>query len=631
MTFIILFNLKMKGTKMKILIMLLLFSCTVFAQGTNISILHTGDSHSHLDAFGPKDCSGKGKLGGIARVASVIGSNTTSNTLFLHAGDFMVGDFFFNKFFGVPELQLLQQMGCDAICAGNHEFDLGPEVLAGALFEGFANGSIPVVSANLDLTGFPPLQNFIVPYTIKNAGGVNVGIFGLTTPDPLNNPGPVIVQENIPEIAYATVIDMRANGANVVILLSHLGWENDSMLALGIPGIDFICGGHDHRVFRQPRSVTNPLNTQTLVMHTGSDYEHIGKLDFNYDGGQISFIGYELIDIDNSVPAVPEVQDVVDYLKQEIVLAYGNVFTQPVGFALHDIDQKLCNSNFKDTPIGNMLTDAQREFTRTDVSVTANGMIAEKIYRGKLNSADLFRTVPYGFDTITGLGFNLVKMKISGAMLVAGLEVGLSMIGISDDFFVQVSGMNFRYNPEYPVGSRVIPSSVRIGRRPLDVNKMYSLTVNEGILGILLASGIQVQDIEFTGTPEYSALKEFVRRRFFVASVSTGRIIDVSGDGMFLESNEIEETPACTYSLSDNYPNPFNPVTKISYQLPVASEVTIRIYDISGRQIAELVNSFQEQGKYEVSFDASMLSSGTYFYRMEAGEYSQTKKMTLIK
>lgn len=85
------------------------------------------------------------------------------------------------------------------------------------------------------------------------------------------------------------------------------------------------------------------------------------------------------------------------------------------------------------------------------------------------------------------------------------------------------------------------------------------------------------------------------------------------------------------FELCQNYPNPFNPVTKISYSLPVASNVTIRIFDISGKQVAELINSFQQEGTYEVSFEARALSSGIYFYVMRAGEFSQTKKMTLIK
>ena len=85
------------------------------------------------------------------------------------------------------------------------------------------------------------------------------------------------------------------------------------------------------------------------------------------------------------------------------------------------------------------------------------------------------------------------------------------------------------------------------------------------------------------------------------------------------------------YSLSQNYPNPFNPSTVISYQLSFSSFVSLKIYDILGREVSTLVNEEKQPGNYEVTFDASNLSSGTYFYRLQAGNFSQIKKMILLK
>jgi len=86
-----------------------------------------------------------------------------------------------------------------------------------------------------------------------------------------------------------------------------------------------------------------------------------------------------------------------------------------------------------------------------------------------------------------------------------------------------------------------------------------------------------------------------------------------------------------TYSLAQNYPNPFNPGTTISYSIPVDSKVTLRVYDLTGRQVAELVNGLQPRGTHSVSFNAKNLSSGIYFYRINAGNYNEVKKMILIK
>jgi hypothetical protein len=86
-----------------------------------------------------------------------------------------------------------------------------------------------------------------------------------------------------------------------------------------------------------------------------------------------------------------------------------------------------------------------------------------------------------------------------------------------------------------------------------------------------------------------------------------------------------------TFALEQNFPNPFNPVTSIKYQLPSPEKVSIKIFDILGKEVAALVNENQEPGYYEVKYDASNLASGLYFYRIEAGSFTQTKKMMLIK
>jgi photosystem II stability/assembly factor-like uncharacterized protein len=87
----------------------------------------------------------------------------------------------------------------------------------------------------------------------------------------------------------------------------------------------------------------------------------------------------------------------------------------------------------------------------------------------------------------------------------------------------------------------------------------------------------------------------------------------------------------CAFALRQNYPNPFNPATVVSYQLPVASDVRVAVYDLLGREVAVLVNERKAAGSYEVQFDASGLSSGVYLYRLMAGGFTQTLKMVVVK
>ena len=86
------------------------------------------------------------------------------------------------------------------------------------------------------------------------------------------------------------------------------------------------------------------------------------------------------------------------------------------------------------------------------------------------------------------------------------------------------------------------------------------------------------------------------------------------------------------YNLYQNFPNPFNPSTKINFDLPKDSKVTLVIYDLLGRVVKRLLNSeFKQAGRYSIDFNASNLASGVYFYRIEASEYEMTKKMVLVK
>ena len=85
------------------------------------------------------------------------------------------------------------------------------------------------------------------------------------------------------------------------------------------------------------------------------------------------------------------------------------------------------------------------------------------------------------------------------------------------------------------------------------------------------------------------------------------------------------------FSLEQNYPNPFNPVTTIRYTVPEAAYVRVRVFNVLGQEVALLVDRVQQAGSYDIRFDASHLSSGTYFYMMEATGYQSAKMMVLVK
>lgn len=620
----------------------------VFGQGVTVTLLHVNDTHSHLDSFGPKDKDLNGTIGGIAKAATIIGTvrATEPNVVLLHAGDLFHGEFFYNKYFGVPEFQLMQQLGFDAMAVGNHEFEFGPDVLYGSLATAFGSTpGFPLLSANTDVTGYPALRPYVKPAVMIVRSGLKIGVFGMTIPGhPTENPSPAVILPDVITIAFQTADSLRnKEGADVVICLSHLGSLYDNAVAASVPGIDIIVGGHDHYVFEQPVSVVNPVGKTTIILQAGMSYEHIGKLTLHIENGNVSVAGYQMLNVDASVPKVAEVQGVVDMLKQGIVEQYGDVYYKVEGIAANDMSQHYDpNSPMRDSPLGDLVTDACRKKTRTDIAIAAHGFINEKIYKGPIVGADVFRPLSNGYDLATGLGFKLVTLNLTGVDLITGLESSLSFLGVDDDFFLDVSGMRFRYNANKPVGQRVDIKSIHIEGKKFNPMGTYSVTVNEGIAALLSLMGVTATNIQLLPNLEYYVVRDYIARIGTVAYEPQGRIRDNSVKvnayldnhaGSYAgDSEKLSITPVPSeFQLGQNYPNPFNPSTTFSVDIPKDSYVSLKVYSLLGQEVATLVNGTMETGTYQYRFDASKLSSGTYIYQLRAGEIVQTKKMILMK
>lgn len=154
-------------------------------------------------------------------------------------------------------------------------------------------------------------------------------------------------------------------------------------------------------------------------------------------------------------------------------------------------------------------------------------------------------------------------------------------------------------------------------------DRMAFTEVNHGLPSSLQTSAIGGQVIQtpsgevehmVTGLFENSSTGAEIYKRTFVVSVE-----------------EITSETPTEYELEQNYPNPFNPSTSIKYQVSSISQVSLKVYDVIGNEVATLVNEFKPAGSYEIEFDASMYSSGIYFYKLQAGSFVETKKMMFLK
>ena len=111
------------------------------------------------------------------------------------------------------------------------------------------------------------------------------------------------------------------------------------------------------------------------------------------------------------------------------------------------------------------------------------------------------------------------------------------------------------------------------------------------------------------------------------------RLKQIDFDGSYEYSNivEVEVNAPLQFALSQNYPNPFNPSTQIEYTIPEDGYVSLKVYNALGQEVANLVNGIQKAGSHDVTFNASSVSSGVYYYRIESGENVSVKKMMVIK
>ena len=626
-------------TKICIIILAAFFAKTN-AQVDTLTILHLNDTHSTLSAVGPRNGSLEGTQGGIARAATIIGMTkmTDPNVLVLHAGDYSIGDLFYNVYFGVPELQILKSLGLDAMTVGNHEWDLTPSTFLASLEASFKPGDgFPLLSANLifpETTLHDTLKDYIFPYTIKQVGNIKVGIFGLTTPETniTSLPSPYFIDTNIVQIAATMVDTLTTQNCNVIILLSHLGLNLDETVAKNVSGINVIVGGHDHYLLKTPVTEINPSRDTTWIVQAGSFYLDIGKLQLLIDGKKVSLLDYHAIPLDESVPEEPTVLAEVNSLIAGIDSVYGPLYTQQIATAtsfFKEVADSLTVLENHDTPIGNLVTDAFRAKTGTDIAIEAGGSTAQPIYQGPLVAADVFRVVGYGFNTVNGLGFRIAKFNLKGADILAGLEFGLSEIELNDEYLLQVSGMKYIYNPYNPPFSRII--SAEINGVPINPDSTYSVTANEFALQFLNYLNITPTNVYlYQDSTEFQVLSEYIAARQTISPVIEGRIVaDTTTVNVGVEENK--DLIPNRFQLKQNYPNPFNPTTTLSFVIGHQSLVSLKVYNLLGEEVATIVNKELPAGDYKYHWNASNLASGVYFYRLKAEKFIDTKKLILLK
>ncbi|NUM70823.1 MAG: 5'-nucleotidase C-terminal domain-containing protein [Ignavibacteriaceae bacterium] len=619
--------------KLLSLIIVLLISLSVYGQQTDtLTILYLNDTHSCLAPLAPRTPDLQGTQGGIARAASVIGMTQMSepNVLTLHGGDFFIGDLFFNKFLGVAELQILNSLGLDAMGVGNHEFDLTPYVLKTALDS--SSIQYPLVSSNIffgDST-VAGLGNYIQPYKVIQKGTVKAGIIGLTTPSAnlLSLPAPVIIDTTMDGL-MAAKDSLTAAGCDIIILLSHMGIALDKTIAAGIPGIDIILSAHDHMMTAEPVVINNAYTGKPVyIIQSDSYYRYIGKMKVILGANGVQNVDFANIKLDATIPPEPQTEAVVNSLIADIEQTYGPMYTQQIASATAKFDELITppflpNMNY-DTPVGNLVTDAMRAATGTQIAITTGGFTSMPVEAGPVVPADIYRAIGYGFNETNTLGFRLATFTLTGADILTALNATVlaAMGEVNDEFLPQVSGMKFGIDLNLPGGYPVSPDNVFVGNAPLDPGAMYTVTANEALVAALglfqiTPSGVVISDslTEFTVTIAY------ITGQGSISPVRQGRVTQ----------NDDKNIIPADFELKQNYPNPFNPSTRIEFRTGSAGRVTLQVFNTIGELTATILDDYLSSGTHTITWNAGSLPGGVYFIRLISSDYSFTIKALLLK
>lgn len=282
------------GTALISLSSLGLQSFTSSSKTSKITILHTNDVHSHIDAFGPEDGRNANK-GGVARRASLIETfkNENPNTLLLDAGDIFQGTPYFNYYGGELEFKLMSKLKYDASTLGNHDFDNGID----GLYAQLPYAKFEFLSANYDFSN-TVMNTHTKPYKIFKKENIKIGVFGLGIElDGLVDPAMFKETKYLDPIEITqdmTRILKEEEQCDLIICLSHLGYNyrnnetkiSDLKLATATKDIDLIIGGHTHTFLPKPTVMKNLEGHNVLINQVGCYGLYLGKIDFYFDSNK---------------------------------------------------------------------------------------------------------------------------------------------------------------------------------------------------------------------------------------------------------------------------------------------------------------------------------------------------------
>ncbi len=505
-------------------------SCAGENEELYFCILHTNDIHSeltpHSSALDGRPERENRAIGGVARLAAAVDEIRENKrregepVLLFDVGDFLGGAPFAWLALGghAAELTIMQEMGYDAVTIGNHEYDYGADVLAQYLLRaGYpqAHQKTLVLASN---TEAPSDHTLAARGLYRDTGifelgnGLKVGVFGLMGRKAILAMGETGDMRFLDQhqTARRMVDELKGQGVDVIVALSHCGLDEDRELARRVLGIDIIIGSHCHTTLADP-----VLLGSTIVVQAGRFGEYLGQLELAYSAatGQVRMRNEEnrhpfLIPVDSSFACHPE----IDSLVQGYTLDLNAYVERVTGGGFDDVMSTIARSDFvlsnlpplSETALGNFVTDAMRfvaqKFTgkRVDMAGQASGSIRDSIFpdpigcsAGNISFYAIAQATGAGRGHDGGAGCPIVSLYLTGEEVRRVLEITILLHEyMSDGYFIQISGLRYSYNPAdavlltVPFANLPIPTTRAVSKMELYAGDGIQPVHSEGYIAL---------------------------------------------------------------------------------------------------------------------------------------------------
>jgi sulfur-oxidizing protein SoxB len=458
-----------------------------------------------------------GKIGGFAHIATVIKhlrSTRPGRCLLLDGGDTWQGSATALWTNGQDMIDATKLLGVD-IMTGHWEFTYGADRVKEVVEKDF-KGNIEFVAQNIVDKEFG--DPIFKPYTIREINGITVGVIGQAFPyTPVANPGRLVPDWTfgIQEDRMQTMADeVRAKGAQIVVLLSHGGMDSDFKIASRVTGIDLIMGGHTHDALPDPHVVDNPKG-KTLVMHSGCNGKFLSVLDLEVKAGKISDYKYRLLPIfSNLIPPDKEMAAHIAKVRAPFKAK---------------LDEKLAitetllyrRGNFNGTS-DQMIVEALREIKGADFAFSPGFRWGSTLLPG---------------ETITMehlMNLTAITYPMTSILERTGEELKVMLEDIADNLFnkdpymqqggdmVRTGALSYVIDPNNDIGSRIVRMEDGKGKL-IDPNKKYTIAT---------WGGVGPQE---AGTPIWDVVAEYLRhhKSINIKLPNTPKVINVSDNPGF--------------------------------------------------------------------------------------------------